>query len=222
MQDDEDLKVPQLQRIHLAKVPIVSIYSSKLLPKPADYDELEHIVGPLFSELDIKGKTPQEEGYVMPVALAEYIEQAKRDGVPLAYVGIGSMLGTLFDEDEITKILNHISEGAIMAQSELACRVLIHTTTGNPEPGKITYQPPDALKSAFFAIGTSIPHRHLLPHCAFIVTHGGETGINLFTIDYYDRGGLHAGCLVGGQAVIRNSMLLNVRSTLLGISFRTA
>ena len=153
-----------------------------LLPKPADWTAQEHVVGPLFDHLDLNST---EEDNQLPEQLKTYIESAKNDHLPVVYIGIGSMLGTLFDEAQITSVLNKFAEGAVLAQTAVPCRVIIHTTTGNASPGKMTYQPNDAIaQKAYFALNNSVPHRQLFPLCDFIITHGGA-------------GSMHAALLTG-------------------------
>jgi sterol 3beta-glucosyltransferase len=98
-------------------IPVAYIYSSALLPKPADWTENEHVTG--FLDL------PAEE-YAAPPELAAFVDNTE---LPLVYVGLGSMLRALFDtpEDQIEQ-LNVFARGYNLMTRP--CRMILHCTTG--------------------------------------------------------------------------------------------
>lgn len=168
------LTVPLSKRIRDSNLPVAYIYSRHVLPKPVDWTAEEMVVGPLFDELDLAPE--METAYTLPADLRAYIDRAKVDKMPIVYIGLGSMLGTLFEDEQISKILNQIAEGAVQAQVKTPCRVIVHTVTGKPKPGAISYRPNgsgDDKAPAYFALNHAVPHRHLFSQCEYIVTHGG-------------------------------------------------
>lgn len=80
----------------------IYIYSSALLPKPADWPAQSHVVGPLLLR---RCQAPESgaagAGVGLPAALQDYLDAATRAQLPVVYIGLGSMLGTVFEADEV-------------------------------------------------------------------------------------------------------------------------
>jgi sterol 3beta-glucosyltransferase len=146
-------------------IPVDYVYSNALLPKPADWMANEYVTG--FLDL------PAEE-YTPPPALQAFVN----GGLPLVYVGLGSMLGVLFDtpEDQI-KQLNVFAQGYNLMKKK--CRMILHCTTGG---GKFQHPTISMDKDLVYLLDHSVPHTWLFPKCDLIVHHGGagSTQTSLF------------------------------------------
>jgi sterol 3beta-glucosyltransferase len=79
--------------------PSLYIYSPALLPKPADWPADSHVVGPLLLR---RQQAPQTNGVGLPADLQAYLDAATRAHLPVVYIGLGSMLGTVFEPGEVS------------------------------------------------------------------------------------------------------------------------
>jgi len=72
-------------------VPVIHIYSEYLLPRPTEWESQHYVVGPLFLRETVN--------YTPPNHLANFIALSEAEKRPLVYIGLGSMLDVIFDED---------------------------------------------------------------------------------------------------------------------------
>jgi UDP:flavonoid glycosyltransferase YjiC (YdhE family) len=136
------------------------VYSESLIPKPLDWDANCHVIGnPTLSEDTVY--TPKSD-------LNEFLAET----TPTVYIGLGSMLGVIFDtREEIINVLNTLIDGVRHAQKHYDFKVILHTFTFNDS--KVA---PSNLKSddkKIFLLDYPVPHIWLLPRCTFLVHHAG-------------------------------------------------
>lgn len=72
-----------LERMHSSQTPFIYNFSSAVVPRPKDWKDQIFISGYWFLDTPIDFKPPE--------GLAEFIKKAKEDGVPIGYVGFGSI-----------------------------------------------------------------------------------------------------------------------------------
>ncbi len=135
---------------------ICYIYSKALLPKPSDWTENEVVTG--FLEM-------QDEPFTPPADLQSFLQNSKG---PIVYVGLGSMLGFMFDSvQEQTEVLDKFVEGYNLLAQKRQVRMILHCV----EPVPITVNP--VPKESVYMLKTPVPHSWLFPQCDLIVHHGG-------------------------------------------------
>ncbi len=141
------------QRAYAKRMGIPSLYgfSAHVLPKPADWDELQHITGYWFLDSPPNWQPPAE------------VQQFLESGPPPVYVGYGSI--NIGDSEQKTRLI-------LRALEMNGQRGVISTGWGG-----LTRQP--APPSVLFV--ENIPHDWLFPRMAAVVHHGGAgtTGASL-------------------------------------------
>jgi len=146
-------------------IPVDYIYSNALLPKPSDWMANEHVTG----FLDLPPET-----YTPPAELQAFLDN---DILPLVYVGLGSMLGVLYDTPEAQiKQLDVFAQGYNLISKP--CRMILHCTTGG---GKFVH-PSIVTSKNVYLLDHSVPHTWLFPFVDLVAHHGGagSTQTSLF------------------------------------------
>jgi hypothetical protein len=168
-------------------VPTLYIYSPALLPKPADWPASSHVVGPLLLRRGqaAAGGQPGSGAAAagLPLDLQAYLDAAARAQLPVVYIGLGSMLGTVFEGEEVQRLVGCMQAAVEAVHADTPLAAVIHTTlqpgccnSGRGEralePGQQGAEPEGGLPP-HFTLQAPVPHDLLLPQCDLIVHHGG-------------------------------------------------
>ncbi|CAF1060799.1 unnamed protein product [Adineta ricciae] len=137
-------------------LPTVTIYSKGLLRQPSDWPGNELMVGPVLSEDENTDYHPSEE-------LRDFLNKWQSEKI--IYIGIGSMMGIMFNNNEQLQFLLHI-ENVIQA---IKCKAIISLAGfGISNNDKLS----DHNENLFY-LREMIPHTWLFPKISAVVHHGG-------------------------------------------------
>jgi len=142
------------------KSPFIYNFSSALVPKPLDWHDSIYLSGYWFLDND--------KPYDPPAGLQDFIDQARKDGKKITYVGFGSIV--VQDAPAVTR--------AVVAAT-LAADVRVVLSKGWSDRGAAktddTVIPPEIF------IVPSVDHTWLFPLIDMSLTHGGAgtTGASL-------------------------------------------
>lgn len=150
-----------LARLSEAKTPFIYNFSPTVVPKPNDWREWICVAGFFYVDTSTEDWAPP--------ALLEFIARARRDNVPIIYVGFGSIV--VPDPEGLTR--NIIAAGAV-------ANVRIVLGKGWSDRGKVSVDPPKIPQESVYAID-SVPHDRLFPLLDAACHHGGagSTGASL-------------------------------------------
>lgn len=161
------LKIPptSLEKLQAYKVPFVYNFSSVVVPKPLDWRDHVDVTGYWFLD--------QSHGdYTPPADLVEFIAAARRDQVPLMYIGFGSV--TVSDPVAVTKAIY----GAVV-QSGVRAIVAKGWSERGSTKNTLDDAPIEAPPQVYDL--HSVPHDWLFPQVDAVCHHGGAgtTGMSL-------------------------------------------
>ncbi|KAG0151620.1 hypothetical protein CROQUDRAFT_56856 [Cronartium quercuum f. sp. fusiforme G11] len=151
-----------LEKMQPYKVPFLYNFSSAVVPKPLDWRDHISVTGYWFLD--------QSHGdYKAPEDLTTFIAKARSDGVPLIYVGFGSV--TVPDAAAVTKAIY----GAVVAAGVRAVVAKGWSERVSLETAEAVEVPPEVF------VLQSVPHDWLFPQLDAVCHHGGAgtTGISL-------------------------------------------
>ncbi|RUP50952.1 hypothetical protein BC936DRAFT_136949 [Jimgerdemannia flammicorona] len=178
-------KMTPAQRIAVAasvsSTPTLYIFSQYLVPQPQDWPAAHRVIGSLVPEQDRRTLISHNDlsrpstaiTYEPPEELAEFLESVNEQSLPLVYMGLGSMLGTVVDGAQARTVI----EAFIRATRLLsfACAAIINVKgypLDNPEAGDLPVLK-DGERQTILLWDGHVPHSYLFPLCDFIVHHGG-------------------------------------------------
>lgn len=176
------------------------VFSPALLPRAPEWPASVSLVGPLLpaasrqTQLGPATANDAAAAEQLPLQLRDYIVAAKVSGIPIMYVGLGSMLGVYYDDPPA--LLRVLAGGVALAQAQARARgrrpqerfaAIIHTVTG--ARGEHAPMPPPPDGADYFWLECPVPHSALLPLVDLAVHHGG-------------MGTTHAVAMAGRPAII--------------------
>ncbi|WAQ84990.1 hypothetical protein PtA15_5A563 [Puccinia triticina] len=163
----QTLKIPStsLEKMQPYKVPFLYNFSSVVVPKPLDWRDHVDVTGYWFLD--------QSHGeYVPPADLVAFIATARKDQVPLIYIGFGSV--TVSDPTAVTKaIYAAVTQAGVRAIVAKGWSERGNTKTSLDDA---PIEPPPQVYDLH-----SVPHDWLFPQLDAVCHHGGAgtTGISL-------------------------------------------
>ncbi|GAB4816084.1 hypothetical protein N2152v2_003130 [Parachlorella kessleri] len=105
---------------------------------------------------------PAEPPVGLPAALQSFLDYAFRRQLLVIYIGLGSMLGTVFEPEQVSSILDCICEAVVQLSARWPVRAVIHTTLGGGRSGQPT-KAAAAAGAPFMLLDQPVAHNLLLP-----------------------------------------------------------
>ncbi|CAF4528600.1 unnamed protein product, partial [Rotaria socialis] len=140
----------------LFRKPLVSatIYSKYLIPCPSDWHENDHMVGPILEK--------ENENFQPPTPILDFLTKWKNEKI--IYVGLGSMMGTMFGADEQMEFIRKI----LLALDRNNCKAVM-SLVGFKSADASTLSTADNI----FYLTHAIPHSWLFIYMSATIHHGG-------------------------------------------------
>ncbi|CAF4023839.1 unnamed protein product [Rotaria sordida] len=140
----------------LFRKPMISatIYSKYFLPRPSDWHENDHMVGPIPEE--------GNQNFEPPTPILDFLTKWKNEKI--IYVGLGSMMGTMFEADEKMEFIRKI----LLALDRNNCKAVISLVGfENNDISKLS------TTDNILYLTHDIPHCWLFLHMSATIHHGG-------------------------------------------------
>lgn len=132
-----------------------TIYSKYLLARPSDWPENDLMVGPIIKDDDYEDFQPSND-------LQQFLQENRYEKI--LYVGVGSMMGMMFDTKEQKQFLEHIQT----AIANNSCKAII-SLVGYQQMNVESIPNTDKI----FYLKETIPHTWLFPQLSAAIHHGG-------------------------------------------------
>ncbi|CAF3040205.1 unnamed protein product [Rotaria sp. Silwood2] len=143
-----------IQSIFHKRMTTITIFSKYLLPRPSDWQENDHMVGPILEE--------RHDHFEPSASILDFLNKWKSENI--IYVGMGSMMSVIFQVEEQIQFLNNIQ----LALENSNCKAVI-SLVGFEQ----THIDNLSNTENVFYLKESVPHSWLFLNMSAAIHHGG-------------------------------------------------